>query len=255
MKVKRNIIEINEDLCNGCGQCILDCAEGALKIVDGKAKLVGEIYCDGLGACLKGCPTGALQVIEREAEDFSEEAVHELLKKQEEEKKAASAAKSLGCGCPGTNLRSFSAPAISPCQAANQPKIHGGGASALTHWPIQIRLVPPTAPFLKGADLLVAADCTAFAYGNFHNDMLAGKVMMIGCPKLDNAEEYIAKFTEIFKNAGLKRVTVVHMEVPCCSKLPLIIMKAREIAGVNTPVEEIVVGVQGGVLRRGTLAA
>lgn len=254
MKVKRNIIEINEDLCNGCGQCILDCAEGALKIEDGKARLVGEIYCDGLGACLKGCPTGALKVIEREAEDFSEEAVHELLKRQEEEKKAA-APKSLGCGCPGTNLRSFTAPAVSPCQAANQPKSHARSASALTHWPIQIRLVPPTAPFLKGADLLVAADCTAFAYGNFHADMLAGKVMMIGCPKLDNAEEYVQKFAEIFRNAGLKRVTVVHMEVPCCSKLPMIIMKARDIAGVNTPVEEIVVGVQGGVLRRGTLAA
>lgn len=253
MKVKRNIIEINEDLCNGCGQCILDCAEGALKIVDGKAKLVGEIYCDGLGACLKGCPTGALQVIEREAEDFSEEAVHALLKNQEAEKQEPPAPKTLGCGCPGTNLRSFGAP--SPCQAANQPKTYGGGGSALTHWPIQIKLVPPTAPFLKGADLLVAADCTAFAYGNFHNDLLAGKVMMIGCPKLDNAEEYVAKFAEIFKNAGLKRVTVVHMEVPCCSKLPMIIMKARGIAGANTPVDEIVVGVQGGILRRGALVS
>lgn len=254
MKVKRNIIEINEDLCNGCGQCILDCAEGALKIENGKAKLVGEIYCDGLGACLKGCPTGALKVIEREAEDFSEEAVHELLKKQEEEKKAE-APKPLGCGCPGANLRSFGAPAASPCQTANQPKTYGGGASALTHWPIQIKLVPPTAPFLKGADLLVAADCTAFAYGNFHNDILAGKVMMIGCPKLDNAEEYVHKFAEIFRNAGLKRVTVVRMEVPCCSKLPMIIMKAREMAGVNTPVEEIVVGVQGGIQSRGMIAA
>ncbi len=255
MKVKRNIIEINEDLCNGCGQCILDCAESALRIENGKAKLVGEIYCDGLGACLKGCPTGALKVVEREAEDFSEEAVHDLLKKQEEEKKRAAAPKNLGCGCPGTNLRSFVTPAVSPCQAANQPKAFGGGASALTHWPVQIKLVPPTAPFLKGADLLVAADCTAFAYGNFHNDMLVGKVMMIGCPKLDNAEEYVDKFAEIFRNAGLKRITVVHMEVPCCSGLPRIIMKAREMAGVNTTVEEIVVGVQGGVLRRGMLAA
>lgn len=255
MKVKRNIITINEELCDGCGQCILDCAEGALKIENGKAKLVGEIYCDGLGACLKGCPTGALKIIERDADDFSEEAVHELLKKQQEAKKATEAPKPLGCGCPGTTMRSFINPAVSSCQAVTQSKTYGSGASALTHWPIQITLVPPTAPFLKGADLLVAADCTAFAYGNFHADMLAGKVMMIGCPKLDNAEEYVSKFAEIFRNAALKRVTVVHMEVPCCSKLPVIVMKAREIAGVNTPVEEIVVGVQGGILRRGALAA
>lgn len=254
MKVKRNIIEINEDLCTGCGQCILDCAEGALKIENGKAKLVGEIFCDGLGACLKGCPTDALKVIQREADEFSEEAVHELLKKQEPETKAtAGAPKSMGCGCPSANIRSF-AP-VSPCQQANQPKVHAGGASALTHWPIQIKLVPPTAPFLRGADLLVAADCTAFSYGSFHSDMLAGKVLMIGCPKFDNADEYLAKFVDIFRHAGLKRVTVVHMEVPCCSKLPMIVLKARELAGVRTPVEEIVVGVQGGVLRQGSLAA
>jgi NAD-dependent dihydropyrimidine dehydrogenase PreA subunit len=254
MKVTRKIIEINEDLCTGCGQCILDCAEGALKIENGKAKLVGEIYCDGLGACLSGCPTGALKVVEREAEDFDEQAVHELLKKNDPQKKDSAAPAKQGCGCPGSSLRSFE-PHTPSCLPHGDTKTSGSRFSALTHWPIQIKLVPSTAPFLKGADLLIAADCTAFAYGNFHNDLLAGKVMMIGCPKLDHAEEYFSKFVDIFQHAGLKRITVVRMEVPCCSKLPMLIMKAREITGINTPVEEIVVGIEGDIQKRQLVAA
>jgi len=244
MKTLRKIIEIDENLCNGCGECVPNCAEGALKIVDGKARVISEIYCDGLGACLGHCPQGALKVIEREAEEFNEAAVEHLLKQQEHREKAPLAP--VHEGCPGSRLHTFT----SPCQQANIPVSHEKGRSALTHWPVQIRLVPPTAPFLKGAHLLVAADCTAFSYPNFHSELLEGKALMIGCPKFDNAEESVSKFVEIFKNAGIKAVTVVDMEVPCCSKLPQIVRKAMEIAGKHIPIEEVIIGIRGDLLKR-----
>ncbi len=242
MKTLRKIIEIDENLCNGCGECVPNCAEGALRIIDGKARVISEIYCDGLGACLGHCPQGALKVIEREAEEFDEHAVEELLR-QNEKKEAPI---TIHAGCPGSRLHTFQ----SPCQEANKPVTHAKGASALTHWPVQIRLVPPTAPFLKGAHLLVAADCTAYSYPDFHGELLEGKALMIGCPKFDNAEEYMNKFVEIFKTAGIKKVTVVDMEVPCCSKLPLIVRKAMEISGKNIPMDEVVIGIRGEVLRK-----
>ncbi len=244
MKTLRKIIEINEDLCNGCGECVPNCAEGALQIVDGKARMISEIYCDGLGACLGHCPQGALKVIEREAEEFDEEAVEHLLKERETAELTAAAP--VHAGCPGSRLNTFK----SPCQEANKPVSHSNGGSALTHWPVQIRLVPPTAPFLKGAHLLVAADCTAYAYPNFHSELLDGKAVMIGCPKFDDAQEYVYKFAEIFKNAGIKKVTVVDMEVPCCSKLPMIVKKAMELSGKDVPMEEIVIGIKGDILKR-----
>ncbi|HTZ17872.1 MAG TPA: 4Fe-4S binding protein, partial [Dissulfurispiraceae bacterium] len=235
MKTLRKIIEINEELCNGCGECVPNCAEGALRIIDGKAKVISEIYCDGLGACLGHCPQDALKIVEREAEEFDEQAVEQLLKNDE---KTAPTPTPVHAGCPGSRLHTFKA----PCQEANRPVSHVKGNSALTHWPVQIRLVPPTAPFLKGSHLLVAADCTAYSYPDFHGDLLEGKTLMIGCPKFDNAEEYIQKFAEIFRTAGIKKVTVVDMEVPCCAKLPAIVKKAMEISGKDIPMEEVVIG-------------
>ncbi len=244
MKITRKIIEIDDELCNGCGECVPTCAEGALRIVDGKARLIAEKYCDGLGACLGGCPTGALKVIERAADDFDEEAVEELLSRQ----RAAEAAASMGCGCPSSHLQTFTAGAT-PCQAANQPRQTGSesgpSASALSHWPVQIRLVPPTAPFLEGADLLVAADCVPVAYPRFHQDLLAGRAVMTGCPKFDDAEAYVQKFTEIFASGRLKSVTIAIMEVPCCGAMRNIIREAMQRAGKSMPVKEVVVGVRG----------
>jgi NAD-dependent dihydropyrimidine dehydrogenase PreA subunit len=243
MKTVRNIIEIDENLCNGCGDCVPNCAEGALQIIDGKARVIAEIYCDGLGACLGHCPQGALKVIEREAEEFDEHAVEELLKQQTKKEVPAP----VQTGCPGSRLHTFA----SPCQDANKPVSHNGkAASSLTHWPVQIRLVPPSAPFLKGADLLVAADCTAYSYAGFHGELLEGKALMIGCPKFDDADDYLRKFVEIFKNADIRTVTVAEMEVPCCSKLPIIVRKAMAISGKNIPMEEVIIGIRGEVLKR-----
>jgi len=231
MKINRKIIEIDEELCDGCGQCVPSCAEGALRIVDGKARLVGDLYCDGLGACLGECPTGALRITEREADEFDEEAVEKLL--QSEASEPTPESETLPCGCPSTQLKSFM-PATS-CQKANEPIETESVDSELCHWPVQIRLVPPTAPFLKRADLLVAADCTPVAYPNFHRDFLQGKAVMVGCPKFDDTEAYVQKFADIFKTADIKSVTVVVMEVPCCQGLPFIVEKGMEMAGQKHP--------------------
>jgi NAD-dependent dihydropyrimidine dehydrogenase PreA subunit len=251
--VRRKIIEINEELCNGCGQCVPSCAEGALEIVEGKARMIGEKYCDGLGACLGECPTGALKVIEREAEDFDERAVEELLRHKTEPPFKAPAAMSTGCGCPSAQLRTFQP--TTPCDAANRLSLTGAAGSTLTHWPVQIRLVPPTAPFLKQADLLVAADCVPVAYPLFHQELLPGRVVMVGCPKFDDAEAYIQKFTEIFKTAGLNSITIARMEVPCCASMRTIIDQALQRAGKTIDREEIVLGVRGEVIRQEKIAA
>lgn len=243
MKVRRKIIEIDEHLCDGCGQCVPSCAEGAIQIVDGKAKLVSEIYCDGLGACLGECPQNALRVIEREAEDFDPEAVEHYLQEKEKAEKAAEIAVPL---CPSARLQTFTV----SCEDANRPVSTERSASALCHWPVQIKLVPPTAPFLRGADLLVAADCTAFAYANFHEDFLKGRALLVGCPKLDNAQEYMRKFAEIFSVTDVRSVTVLDMEVPCCSALPIIVKKGMEMAGKNIPMENVTISTQGEILQR-----
>lgn len=248
MIIMRKIIEIDEELCNGCGDCVTDCAEGSLKIIDGKAKLVSDNLCDGLGACLGACPTGALKIIEREAEDFDEEAVEEYLASQKEgETQAAKPS-----GCPSAQIKTF-APQT-PCQTANKPlqMAAGGGTSSLTHWPIQIRLVPPTAPFLQGADLLVAADCCAVSAPNFQLDFLQGKAVMMGCPKFDDAEMYTQRFAEIIANCNLNSITILIMEVPCCSSMNGIIQKAIERAGTSVPVEQITISTQGAVVDKKT---
>ena len=254
MKIMRKIIEIDEDLCDGCGQCVPDCAEGALEIVAGKAKMIAEKYCDGLGACLGGCPTGALRIIEREADDFDEEAVEELLRGKEEEKPAAPT--TMDCGCASTHIQSFQA--ATTCQAANEPVQIGDQAtssgSALSHWPVQIRLVPPTAPFLKNADLLVAADCVPVAYPHFHSELLAGKTVMMGCPKFDDAEAYIQKFAETFATSSINSITMAIMEVPCCSQMRHIIKEALNRANKDIKTEEVIVSAKGEIINRGPLS-
>ena len=246
MKVKRKIIEIDEERCDGCGQCVPACAEGAMEIVDGKAKVIADKYCDGLGACLGECPNDALHIVEREAEEFDEEAVEELLEQKAAEKPSLEPIR----GCPSAGVQVFAPP------ESGKPPAEATGASesALSHWPVQIRLVPPDAPFLKGADLLVVADCAPLAYPNFHSDFLRGRVVMMGCPKFDAVDEYVEKFTQIFKNAGLKSITSVYMEVPCCSALPTIVKKAMKEAGREIPFEEVVVGRRGKVVERRKVA-
>jgi len=251
MNVLRKIIEIDEELCNGCGQCVPACAEGAIQVIDGKARLIKEQYCDGLGACLGECPTGALKVIEREAEEFNEEAVQEHLYAKEHD--ASKEEATMPCGCPSTQIQTFASPGVG--RAEKRPVTRESAVSALSHWPVQIRLVPPTAPFLQGAHLLVAADCTPVAYPNFHRDFLEGKAVMVGCPKFDDAEAYIQRFADIFKTAGIKDVTVVVMEVPCCQGLPVIIKKAMELAGKSIPLEQITISRRGEVLERERLVA
>jgi NAD-dependent dihydropyrimidine dehydrogenase PreA subunit len=253
MKTTRKIIEIDEELCDGCGQCVPDCAEGSLQIVNGKAKLVEDKLCDGLGACLGACPQGALKIIEREADEFDEEAVEEYLeslKKEESQAAVKQAAPPVGGGCPSAQLRSF-APQ-SPCQSANIPTAQANAASALTHWPIQIRLIPPTAPFLKNADVLIAADCTAVAVPGFQEKYLQDKVVMMGCPKFDDAESYIEKFAQIVNTAELNSITILIVEVPCCSAMNIIVDKAFTKAGKRVPVEQITVSTRGEELERKT---
>ena len=262
MKYARKLIQINEDLCNGCGQCVPSCAEGALAIIDGKARLVAERYCDGLGACLGDCPTGALRVIEVEAEDFDPQAVEQHLQAQgrplpghmprPEELRLGAPRKPAQGGCPGSRPLS-----MTPCQAANQARTQaaGTGASALSHWPVQIRLVPPTAPFLRNADLLITADCAPVAYPALHADFLPGRVLLLGCPKFDDAEAYVDKFTALFRANPPKSVLVLEMEVPCCSGLHRLVIEGLERAGVAAPLERVIISRTGEVLGRQSLAA
>lgn len=247
MKIKRKIIEIDEEKCDGCGNCVISCAEGALAIVDGKAKVISDNLCDGLGACLGECPQDALKIIEREAEAFDEEAVEVHLAGQES---AGEKQESMPCGCPSTRIQSFS-----PCSTANQPvRQSAGGPSALSHWPVQIRLIPPDAPFLKGADLLVVADCVPVAFPSLHQTFLQGKTVMIGCPKFDDAEAYIDKFAAIFQTAGIKSITTVVMEVPCCSGLPMIVKKGLQKAGRQIPSTQVVISTRGEILEEHKVA-
>ncbi len=250
MKTTRKIIQIDEELCNGCGLCVPDCAEGSLKIINGKAKLMADKLCDGLGACLGSCPTGALKIIEREADDFDEEAVKEYLENEKGIKKASVNAG----GCPSAKLHTFNTiQPQSPCQSANKPAaFNSGESSALSHWPVQIRLVPAHAPFLQNAELLIAADCTAVAVRNFQQKYLNNKKVMMGCPKFDDADGYVQKFADILRQCNLKSITILIMEVPCCSAMNVILKKAIELAGVGVPVEQITISLQGEEISRHT---
>ncbi len=239
-KVWRKIVEIDEELCDGCGLCVPACAEGAIQIIDGKARLVGENLCDGLGACLGHCPKGAIRIVEREAEPFDHHAVEEHLKRLRAERAAH---EPLACGCPGSHLQEFEAEPSAP--RGEEKEI----PSALTQWPVQIRLVPPTAPFLRGADLLVAADCVPVAFPALHQRLLTGRKILIGCPKFDPAEEYVARFQEILTQARPASLTLAIMEVPCCRGLAMILSEARRRAGVEIPIRLIVISIRGEILR------
>ncbi|MFZ5570469.1 MAG: ATP-binding protein [Thermodesulfobacteriota bacterium] len=245
MKIMRKIIEIDDERCDGCGQCVPACAEGAIQVIDGKARVIEDRFCDGLGACLGECPNGALRVIEREADEFDEEAVEEHLAHSVT---APEPAKTMACGCPSAQIQSFEP--RTPCQMANAPQQVAGEASALSHWPVQIRLVPPDAPFLKNADLLILADCAAVAYPTLHRDFLKGKVVLMGCPKFDDAEAYMDKFTAIFRTAKPRSITSVFMEVPCCGGLPMMVRKALAAAGGQIPHQEVVIACRGKILDR-----
>jgi len=233
--VKRKIIKIDEDRCNGCGLCIPNCKEGALKIIDGKARLISDTFCDGLGACLGHCPQDAIHIIEREADEFDEEKVKEHMKKQEP----------LKCGCPGTMARE-----LGKAEAKAQAKAEDGKReSKLSQWPVQLHLVSPMAPYFQKADILLAADCTAFAVGDFHKDFLAGKRLAIACPKLDEGTDiYIEKLVSLIDEAKINTLTVMIMEVPCCSGLAAIAQQALSKAKRKIPIKKIVISLKGEIL-------
>lgn len=248
----RQIIEIDEELCDGCGDCISACAEGAIQLVDGKAKLVSDTYCDGLGACLGDCHVGAIKIIEREAGGFDEEAVAIHLAKIGHENEVAPINRPLnivnqsmtvgGGGCPGSRAQT-----LQPAPVVAQGEIPVS-ASQLRHWPIQLHLVPPTAPFFQGADVLLAADCVPFAVADFHQRYLADHSLAIACPKLDhNQEIYLEKLVAMIDTAQIESIHVMVMEVPCCSGLMRLVDQARKQASRQVSIRCTVIGTDGGV--------
>ncbi|OHD66475.1 MAG: 4Fe-4S ferredoxin [Spirochaetes bacterium RBG_13_51_14] len=284
--MKRSIITINDDKCNGCGLCVPDCPEGALQIIDGKARLVSDLFCDGLGACIKTCPEGALIVEEREAEPYSErrvmenvarhgvnvirahlhhlkdhgemnylrEAVEYLREKnipvpEIDEPETSSQA----CGCPGSAARDMR---DRPGSIAGAAGISARAGSELRQWPVQLKLLNPAAPYFDGAHLLLAADCTPFAYGNFHQDFLKNRIVIMFCPKLDPfIEEYIDKLAAVVSLHNIKSITVARMEVPCCGGVNAVLERAMQKAGKRIPVREAVISIRGDILHEYPLPA
>ena len=306
----RKIIKIDEDICNGCGNCIPNCPEGALQVIDGKARLISDLFCDGLGACIGECPIEAIKVVNREAEPYNETKVMENIARQgknviaahlkhlrdhgetglynealeylknnnieiaedvEMNSKNSENEDRLPCGCPGSAVMDLRGE--EPSEAV-KPGVRVSGSisgtalkdnskaaqiaellsqltakeSKLRQWPVQIMLVPSTAPYLKDADLLIAADCVPFAYAGFHEDFLENKALLIGCPKLDDSEFYMKKFTEIFRLNDIKSVTVVHMEVPCCFGMLSIVKQAVKDSGKDIPVKAVNIGIRGNII-------
>ncbi len=234
----RKIIKIDEEKCNGCGLCVNACHEGAIGLVDGKAKLLRDDYCDGLGNCLPVCPTNAISFEEREAAAYDEEAV-----KAAQEAKKTQQPKTLACGCPGTHSKRLEPKA--PAAVANQPTLTP--ASQLGQWPVQIKLVPINAPYFENANLLVAADCTAFAFGDFHNRFIRNRITLIGCPKLDEGD-YSEKLTEILKRNNIKSITVVRMEVPCCGGIVNAVTTALKNSGKMIPWQVVTISTDGEII-------
>jgi len=279
MARRRKIIDIDEEKCTGCAECIPNCPEGALQVIDGKARLVSDLFCDGLGACVGHCPTGAMQVVERPAEDYDESRVMENIVKAGPNTIAAHLkhlkdhgaydyydaavaylkqhdlplpstrsldpstprpVSTLACGCPGSAVRDL--PPAAP--RSLDPSIPRS-LSSLRNWPIQITLVPPSAPYLKGADLLISADCVGSSHPNFHDELLQGRVLLIGCPKLDDADAYLEKLTEMFKISTPKSVLVAHMTVPCCFGMVQVVREAIKASGKTIPFAEVTIGLDG----------
>ncbi len=229
----RKIIKIDENKCNGCGACAAACHEGAIEMVNGKAKLTREDYCDGLGDCLPACPTDAITFEEREAPAYDEEAVRRA--------KAVKHSETLPCGCPGTQSRAIIRD--TPIQAQAEAAV----TSRLSQWPCQIKLVPVNAPYFDNANLLIAADCTAYAYGSFHNDFIRGRITLIGCPKLDEGD-YTEKLTQIIANNNIKSVTVALMEVPCCAGIENAVKRALQASGKFIPWQVVTFSTDGKIL-------
>lgn len=272
--MQRKIIEIDPEKCNGCGVCIPNCPEGALQLIDGKARLVSDLFCDGLGACIGECPLGAINVIEREAEPYDERRVMDNIVKQGENTIKAhlkhlkdhgedklleiavaylreagldvpkqEAPAPLACGCPGTLAKSLS-PRPAPVQASATTS--AAAPSALQQWPVQLKLLNPSASYFDHADLLISADCVAHAYGSFHRDLLAGKILVVFCPKLDSdIEGYVTKLEEIFRRHPIRSVTVARMEVPCCGGTSAIVQEALTQAGQSQNVKVVTIGIDG----------
>ncbi|MCD8020986.1 MAG: 4Fe-4S binding protein [Clostridiales bacterium] len=234
----RKIIRIDEEKCNGCGACAAACHEGAIEMIDGKAKLTREDYCDGLGDCLPACPMNAISFEEREAPAYDEVAV--LVAKVKEK----SAPETLPCGCPGTQSKSI--PRES-CSSASVGDDSSHIESRLSQWPVQIKLVPVNAPYFDGANLLVAADCTAYAYGDFHRDFIKKRITLVGCPKLDSVD-YSVKLTEIIAHNNIKSVTVVRMEVPCCGGIENAVKNALQASGKMIPWKVITISTDGKIV-------
>ena len=233
----RNIIEIDEEKCNGCGQCIIDCAEAALQIVNGKARLIKEVYCDGLGACLGSCPTGALAIAQREAAPFDEAATEEHMKEAKKMNEGF-------CGCAGTKPVNFS-------EKTKESNVSTDEQPELQNWPIQLKLIGTGGAYFDDADILLAADCTAFSAVGFHSRFIKGKKVIIGCPKLDNAQQYFEQLTGLFKDFSINSVSVVRMEVPCCGGLAYITQQAIKNSGKDIPYSETVIGVKGDIKKEG----
>lgn len=279
---KRNIIKIDEKKCNGCGLCIPNCPEGALRIIDGKARLISDLFCDGLGACIGHCPEGAISIVEREASEYDERKVMENivrqgknvikahlihLKEHNEENyynQAVEYLKEKGIEiplesesekefCTSANINSYSSCPGSKVEdlrkaednKSKKDKVILKGESQLRQWPVQIMLVPPNAPYFDNADLLIAADCVPFSYPDFHEHFLKGKILLVGCPKLDDAEYYLEKITQILKINNINSVTCVHMEVPCCFGIINIVKRAISQSGKNIPLEEVNISIKG----------
>ena len=241
----RKIIKIDEEKCNGCGACAKACHEGAIEMVNGKAKLTREDYCDGLGDCLPACPTGAITFEVREAPEYDEAAVLAAKKQKESgEKKDGGEKKELPCGCPGTAMKRIHRIERSeePCDIPTAPV-----TSKLTNWPVQIKLVPVNAPYFDGANLLVAADCTAYAYGNFHKEFIRNRVTVIGCPKLDMVD-YTEKLTAILANNDIKSLTIIRMEVPCCGGIEMAAKRALQASGKFIPWQVVTISTDGRIL-------
>jgi len=237
MKIIRKIIEIDEEKCDGCGLCVPSCAEGAIEILDGKAKVIGDKYCDGLGACLGDCPRGALKLIERRADQYDEHAVHARLDGQPP---AAGTPKPKGC--PSQQVITFP---VAPVPGGREPAAGPIGSSTLAHWPVQLQLIPATAPFLKDATLLITADCAPAAAPSFYSDYLTGKVVMLGCPKFDDADLYIKKLADIFTRNTIQGITMMVMDVPCCSKMKWIVERAMEESNESIPVHQVTISATG----------
>ncbi len=238
----RNIVRIDESKCDGCGDCVTACAEGAIQIINGKAKLISETYCDGLGACLGDCHAGAITIEKRDAADYDQNAVDRHLARQKMKLHTESMpAAAHGGGCPGSRAQTFDVPQ-EPTDSKGEATV-----SQLRQWPVQLHLVPPHAPYLQNADLVICADCVPFAVPDFHNRYLANRAVLVGCPKLDDLNAYFEKFKQIFAIAAPRRVTVLKMEVPCCGGIAQAAVQAAHQVGCEAFLEVHTVGINGAI--------